>query len=278
MKRSFFSILTILIFLSFACGSGGGSGNKQTPSGPAKVIVDGNIDLDVSANYWSSDLQSTQVYFVGNLKNTGGKTALYPRIYFYGGKENTLLAKSVCPQAHLLHPNNTIPFKVEAKSLASYNPFATADYNYYEIAWDDYEDSIEQQIIPGLASISAWAELFQSTNNPVYDMLRISVLLKDQHSCDLPFESIPISVNVKISYNNQVYFEKDFGPFIDSKEIATYMEKWILYESHISIKLEDIGLNQYEVEGSKITISAITPHQGIFYYEIEKVGKCLLFC
>ena len=276
--RLILSMTIISLLFLIGCGSNGGGsdGNKEELfSGPAKVIVDANIDVDVSADYLSDDLQWTHVYFVGNLKNTGGKTALYPRIYFYAEKENTLLAKSVCPQALLLHPNNTIPFKVEAKALGYYNPFATADYNYYEIVWDDYEDSIKQQIIPGVASISAGATLFQSTNNPVYDMLRISVSLKDQYSCDLPFESIPISVNVKITYNNQVYFEKDFGPFIDSKDIMN-MYVWPL--SHISIKLEDTGLNQYEVEKSKITISVSTPHQGIFYYEIENVGKCFLFC
>lgn len=116
MSKAFYLMIIVIIFLSFGCGSSGGSGKQQTPSGPAKVIVDGNIDIDVSANNWSADFQSTNVYFIGNLKNIGGKTALYPRIYFYGGKENTLRG-DVCPQTHILHPNNTTPFKVSAKFL-----------------------------------------------------------------------------------------------------------------------------------------------------------------
>lgn len=264
MKRSFFSILTVLIFLSFGCGSGGGSDKTKTPAMPAKVIVDGLVDLD-----YNSFGDFSFYSFNGSLKNVGGEPALNPRIHLYAGKENIIIEDSLCHVTGKLDSGESAYFSVLAGNERSYNS--------YEIKYDNYYESIENQIIPRLFSGSVRAELGQSTGNPVYDIVRFYISFKDELDCGLYYEGVPVSGEISISYLGEDTFMSSFGPITDSDTLSNFFLV-TNRPKDLNIMLADIGLNQYEIEEAKISVRIITPNQGTFYYEIEDVRKCSFFC
>lgn len=271
-------IIFIILSVFVSCGGSGGNKNNSTNTkleiNTSKIILDGAVEVITK---YMGDF--TFVYFKGSLKNIGSKKALNPRIFFYVDEDNHVLEESLCShvfipfslEGNTLNADESKQFNVLAKTYDYTKYLIDTSYNSYEIIWDDYETTLEQQTIPKLTDIHATVALIQSTENPVFDALKINVYFKNKNNCDIYFEEIPVELEITIGTQNTTTFQNSY--------INGYSENFSGIIGGLVINLTDIQLTQYELQNNgNVLIKIKTSNNGNYSQEITEITKCTLLC